>query len=106
VKTLSFTNVFDTAGRLLTVSSNWSDGVHPTTLFSAQSASSGQCTQSSTPYAAFGGLMSAQFGNGLTLSRNYDMRFHPTCEIDQGGVVSSPTSDSTAITITGTEQSQ
>ena len=88
VSTLSLTNKFDDAGHLLTVSSNWNDATHPATLFSAQAALSQarQCPGSlaTAPYAAFGGLLNATFGSGLTLSRTYDIRLRASCEIDSG----------------------
>ncbi len=89
VGTLSFTNLYDGAGHLLKVSSNWSDAAHPPTLFVAQPSplQAVQCPQvtSTAPYAAFGGLTNATFGTGLTLSRTYNVRMQPTCEVDSGG---------------------
>lgn len=106
VGTVSFTNAFDATGRLLTLTSNWSDATHPATLFSLPASPALPCPGSSTyPYAAFGGLMNATFGNGLTLNRAYDNRLRTTCEIDTGSIVSGATSGSTTVTITGAEQS-
>lgn len=107
VGTLTLTNSVNGAGHLQTVSSNWIDGTHPATLFSAQDVTSGPCASSSTPsYAPFGGLTSAVLGNGLTLNRTYDNRLRTTCEIDTGSVVPSPTSGSATVPITGSEQSK
>jgi YD repeat-containing protein len=87
--TLTFTNVLDGAGRLSTVTSNWSDPLHPLTLFSAQTGETPPCANSSSaPYAASGGLQNAAFGIGsanvsaLTLKRAYDSRLRTNCEID------------------------
>ena len=110
--TLSFTNCYDAAGRLQALTSNWIDTKHPQSLFLAQSTSSNPCpnatspTSSSTPYAAFGGLMNATFGNSLTLSRAYDNRLRITSEMDLGSVLNPGTSGSTTVTITGAEQSK
>ena len=102
-----FTNTFDSAGRLLTLTSSWSDATHPSQLFSAQTATSTPCVQSlSAAYAPFGGLMNATFGNGLSLNRTFDNRLRTTCEIDTGGIVASPTSGSATISVTGAEQSK
>jgi conjugative relaxase-like TrwC/TraI family protein len=97
--TRAFFNCFDGANRLQTVTSNWYDGTHPATLFSAQSSSP-------PAYAPFGGLQNAAFGSGLTLSRTYNNRLWITGETDTGSVVSSPTSASATVAITGAEQSQ
>jgi YD repeat-containing protein len=92
-KTLTFINCFDAAGRLLSVTSNWSDSTHPATLFSAPS------------YAAFGGLTGASYGNGLTLkSRTYDNRLRVTGEIDTGNGPTVAVPGSATVPITGTEQ--
>jgi hypothetical protein len=85
VNTLSFTNSFDGAGRLKSVSSNWNDSTHPPGLFAAQTLSSQavQCQQpTSSPYFPFGGLANAVYGNGIALSRTYDKRLRLTCELD------------------------
>lgn len=102
---LSFTSVYNGAGRLQTVtSSNWTNSAtHPTTLFSAQSGS-GACG-STLAYAAFGGLQNAVYGNGLALNRNYDLRLRPSCETDTGQLVVNATPGTAIVTITGAEQS-
>jgi len=105
VGTLSFTNSFDSAGRLLSVSSNWNDATHPSALFSAQSQSTQPCPHSvSTPYAAFGGLVNATYGGSLTLNRAYDARLRTACETDTGSLLKSSTGASATVTVTGTEQ--
>lgn len=104
---LSFTNAYDAAGRLQTLTSNWSDTTHPASLFSAQVGQATPCLNSSTvPYAPFGGLMNATFGAGIALNRSFDVRLRTTCEIDKGSVTTAPTSGSTTVTITGSEQSK
>jgi YD repeat-containing protein len=93
--TLTFVNCYDTAGRLQSLNSNWNDqGTHPPVLFSTPT------------YAAHGGLTGATYGNGLVLSRTYDNRLRITGEADTGSLVTSPTSGSAAVTITGAEQSR
>jgi YD repeat-containing protein len=104
VGTLVFTNTYDAADHLQTVTSNWSDGTHPATLFSAQTATTTACPDSmSYPYAAFGGLMNATYGSGITLNRTYDKRLRTTCEIDTGNGTTATRGSATA-TITGAEQ--
>jgi YD repeat-containing protein len=92
--TLTFANCLDGAGRLQTQASNWVDTTHPQLLFSVPT------------YAAFGGLTSASFGNGLTLGRTFDNRLREDGESDKGSIVTSSTPGSTTVTITGSEQSQ
>lgn len=108
VGTLLFTNTFDNAQHLLTQVSNWNDATHPQSLFSAQSGSSPPCSPSATayPYAAFGGLMNASFGSGLTFNRSYDNRLRTNCENDTGKTVSGGTGGSATVTITGLEQTK
>jgi len=77
------------------------DGTHPQTLFSAPPS------QTQPSYAAFGGLQKAAFGNGLAVSRTYDLnRMWVTSETDTGSIVVNPTPGSATVTITGTEQSK
>jgi hypothetical protein len=104
---LFFTQQFDAAGRLQAASSNWNDATHPATLFSTTAASVLPCTNSLAPaYAAFGGLMNATLGTGLTFNRAYDNRLRTNCEIDTGSIVPVPTSGSATVTITGSEQNK
>jgi YD repeat-containing protein len=98
--TLTFASCYDGAGRLQSLVSNWIDPTHPTSLFAVDS------TVSSPPYAAFGGLTGAIFGNGLMLNRTYDKRLRITGETDSGGIVVIPTPGSATVTITGSEQSR
>lgn len=61
-----FSQTFDSAGRLASVSSSWSDSTHPSTLFS-------------TPvYAPFGPLSSWLLGQHLVTNRSYDRRLRIT----------------------------
>jgi len=94
---LTFTQIFDSAGRLQNVTSTWSDNTHPATLFSAQS------------YAPPGVLTGAIFGNGITLGRVFNPQLLPNSETDttnsgggNGSIVAVP--GSATVTITGTEQ--
>jgi len=107
VNPLTFNYSYDTSGRLETISSNWADPTHPSTLFTAQAGQSSSCANPrQTAYAAFGGLMGANLGNGLALSRAYDVRLRLNCEIDNGSINSPATSGSGTVTITGLEQSK
>jgi len=112
--TLGYT--FDAAGRLQTVMSNFTGTTisgttytYPTTLFSPPSTSQSSTCENSTSltsqYSAFGGLMNATFGSGLTLNRTFDNRFRTICEIDMGGV-GNATSGSATVTITGAEKTK
>lgn len=75
---LMFTNVFNGAGRLQSVTSTWNDALHMPSLFSA--------TSTSPPaYAPQGALQDATYGNGLQLIRTYDDRLRITGERDTGG---------------------
>jgi YD repeat-containing protein len=106
---LTFTYTYNGAGRLLTTTSNWYDsGAHPQTLFSVQTPQGTlPCTNSqSAAYAPFGGLWNGKYGNGFTISRAYDDRLRPECEVDTGDIVTTPTSGSGSAGITGTEQNQ
>jgi len=96
-----FTNTFDGAGRLQTLTSNWTTNyvngmpnIFPASLFSQPT------------YAAFGGLTGATFGSGLTLSRTYDNRLRITGETDTGTGATSATPGSATVNITGAEQSR
>jgi hypothetical protein len=88
---LTFINCYDTAGQLLTVTSN--SAASPMTLFSAQG------------YAPFGGLTGAQLGSGLTLTRTYDNRLRVSSESDVG-TNAAATNGSATVTIMGAEQSK
>jgi len=106
--TLTFAYTRDQASHLLTVSSNWSDSVHPASLFSAQTGLTpspcGTTYSSTTPYAAFGGLMNATLGSSITLNRGYYTRLWMECEIDGSAGAAAATSGSATIGITGNEQ--
>ena len=79
IGTALFTNSYDGAGRLLSLT-NVSAGtqqiapLYPSTLFSSPS------------YTAAGGLSAATYGTGLTVNRSYDSRLRIAGEIDTGGV--------------------
>jgi YD repeat-containing protein len=113
---LAFTSAFDGASHLQAVGSSWtptSTGVpNPACVFAAQTATSSStpaCTQATTsPYAAFGGLTGAIYGNGaVTQNRTFDPRLRVNGESDVGGTVGSGgTAASATITITGAEQPQ
>jgi YD repeat-containing protein len=109
-----FTTSYDSAGRLQALTSNQTTNyltgalsVFPATLFSGSTGQSLPCANSqAAAYSAFGGLMNATFGNGLTLNRAYDTRLRTNCEKDTGSTVTTATSGSATVTITGSEQSQ
>jgi YD repeat-containing protein len=99
---LSFANCYDGAGRLQTLAGNWAIAGTSQSLFSAPPSLT-------TPsYAAFGGLMSATFGNNsaVALNRTYDNRLRITSEWDTGSILANGTSGSATLTITGSEQSK
>lgn len=113
-----FTSNYDGAGRLQSLTSTWAQntlipsgdsGVYPTCVFGAQISASPGCsqTESSTapPYAAFGGLTNAAYGNGLNLSRTFDKRLRLYTESDSSNATPA-TPGSATITISGAEQSQ
>jgi YD repeat-containing protein len=108
---LTFTNTYDGAANLLTVTSNWVDPtppvVHPATLFSVPANTTNlPCANSSAlPYTAFGGLQNAAYGSGLTLNRGYDVRLRMTCETDIGSNAAATGGTATVI-ITGSEQTR
>jgi YD repeat-containing protein len=106
---ISFTYTLNSAGRLQTVTSSWTNlGAYPAQLFSAQRSTSQPCANSlPESYTAFGSLMNAQFGGGsLTLNRAYDKRLRITCEIDKGSGITPATPGAVSLTITGNEQSK
>jgi len=109
---IGFTSTYDGAGRLQSLSSNLTVNpvngfALPATLFAPPTGQSTSCADSGTvQYWAFGGLMNAAYGNGLTLNRTYDNRLRTTCETDTGSTVTNATSGSAAVTITGAEQTK
>jgi YD repeat-containing protein len=108
-KPISFTNEFDTVGRLRTLTSSWTNnGAYPAQLFAARDAMGGVlCSNSSTKsYSPFGALMNAQLGGSLTLNRAYDKRLQTACEIDMGTGITPATPGSVSLTITGSEQNK
>jgi hypothetical protein len=107
VNTLSLTNLIDAAGRQQGVLSNWVDSTHPSSLYSAQTATTAACSGSQLyPFAPFGSLLNATYGAGLTLNRSYDVRLRTTCENDTGSLLKNATSASGTVTFTGEEQSK
>ncbi len=96
---LTFTQAFGGAGRLQSLTSSWSDALHPASVFSAPSGSS-------PAYAPQGALANAVFGNALTLSRTYDTRLRIIGETESGSKVVSATPGTAAVTISGNEQSK
>lgn len=91
---LTFTQQLDSAGRFQTLTSTWSDGTHPATLFSASA------------YVPPGALTNATYGNGISLSRNFNGQLLPTSEIDTINGVAAATGGSATVTVTGAEQSK
>lgn len=73
-----FTQHYDTAGRLQTLTSSWSDALHPATLFSSQSGTA--CGSSVQGYNAAGALQNWTLGNNLGVARCYDSRLRVTSE--------------------------
>jgi hypothetical protein len=91
---LTFTQLFDAAGRLQTVTSSWNDGTHPATLFSTPA------------YAPPGALTNATYGNGVKLNRIYNSQLLPTSETDTINGAAAATSGSATVSVSGTEQSK
>lgn len=65
-KTISYN--YDSAGRITSVNSNFSDAQHPATLYSVDA---------SVGYVPDGSIRKATFGNGLTETHAYNQRFQP-----------------------------
>jgi hypothetical protein len=91
---LSFSQSFDQAGRLQSVTSSWSDTTHPASIFSSPS------------YAPPGVLTNATYGNGINLVRTFNGQLLPTSETDKTNGATAATAGSATVTITGTEQSK
>jgi YD repeat-containing protein len=91
---LSFSQSFDQAGRLQSVTSSWSDTTHPASIFSSPS------------YAPPGALTNATYGNGINLARTFNGQLLPTSETDKANSAAAATAGSATVTITGTEQSK
>lgn len=90
---LTFTNIFDGAGRLQSLTGNWNDPTHPSALFNSQF------------YFAHGGLGNALLGNGaVNMQRIFDSRLRVTGETDTGSAVLSGTSGTAVVAISGAEQ--
>lgn len=105
---ITFTNSYDGAGRIQTVSSSYTNNnSFPATLFSPPSGQSVPCsTSSSSQYAPWGSLWNALYGNNLEINRGYDARLRIVCESDTGSVLSNATSGSGTVIVTGLEQSK
>jgi YD repeat-containing protein len=89
---LTFTQLFDSAGRLQTLTSTWSDGTHPSSLFSAPT------------YAPPGPLTYAAYGNGVKLNRIFNSQLLPTSESDIINGAAAATPGSATVIVTGAEQ--
>ena len=91
---LTFTSAYDGAGRLQALQSSWTpipNGIaNPACVFQAQTSgasSTSACTLTTpTPYAPFGSLAAAMYGNGVfTQHRNYDLRLRVAGESNTSG---------------------
>jgi YD repeat-containing protein len=103
---LTFTNGYDGAEHLVSLTSNWGDPNHPATLFSLPSGQTPCTSAVACPYTAFGALQNAIYGGGvLTLGRTYDTRMRFSSETDVGSNAAA-TSGTATVTITGSEQSK
>jgi YD repeat-containing protein len=71
VGAINFTNIFDGAGRLSTLTSSWNDTLHPPALFTADP------TTGYTPAAA---IQSMVQGNYIAVTKTYDKRLRTTGE--------------------------
>ncbi len=97
---------YDTADRLKSLTSSWSDASHPDTLFKADSSVGGV-----SPYGPYG-LTAAQIGYtsstenaAISLIRTYDDRGRLTSTTDTGIVLSSSAGNG-SVQILGSEQSK
>ncbi len=91
-----------TTGRLQSLGATWKSS--NMNLFTVPSVLTGSTTFG---YAPQGALQSATYGNNaLTLYRIYDQRLRILSESDTGQPVTSPTSSSATVPITGSEQSK
>ncbi len=97
---LTLTQGFGGAGRVQSVTSSWSDSLHPPAIFGPPAATSPQ-------YAPQGALSGAVFGNALTLTRSYDSRLRVNVETVNGGkALPAATLGTAALTILGSEQTK
>jgi YD repeat-containing protein len=97
---LTFYQSFDGANRLQKVASSWSDSLHPATLFSTQ-------TGPTVPaYAPFGAVTNGIYGNGITVNRVFNTQLLPISESDTTNSAAVGTAGSTAVVVTGAEQSK
>jgi YD repeat-containing protein len=71
VGTINFALQYDGAGRLSALTSNWSDTLHPPTLFTADPTNG---------YTAAGGIQNMILGNNIFVNKTYDNRLRPTAE--------------------------
>jgi hypothetical protein len=100
IGTGSFTNAYDSGGRLSSLSESWSENsnvapLFPSTLFSGAT------------YAPHGALTGATYGTNLSISRTYDSRLRILGETDLGTTVQQPaTGGSVNLTITGGVQTK
>jgi len=69
--TIGFSYTYDAAGRLSTLGSTWSDGLHPSPLFTADPTSG---------YTAAGALQNFTLGNSISVIKTYDNRLRATGE--------------------------
>jgi hypothetical protein len=97
---LTFTQSFDEAGRLQTVTSTWNDATHPGTLFSAQAG------QTPPAYAPFGAATNSIYGNRITVTRAYNSQLLPTSQVGSTNGAAAATAGSATVTITGAEQNK
>jgi RHS repeat-associated protein len=109
---VQITNVYDGAARLMTVTSTWSDSEHPPTLFHATAGSTAACGLTSVPaYDAANQLQYAQIAvnaqsqAAFSTTRCYDNRLRPTSETDASLQSAPGMPASTAVTVSGAEQS-
>jgi YD repeat-containing protein len=69
--TIGFSYTYDAAGRLSTLGSTWSDGLHPSPLFTADPTSG---------YSPAGALQNLTLGNSISVIKTYDNRLRATGE--------------------------
>jgi len=103
---ITLASLHDGASIISSVTSNVSGPAYPASLFTAVTSSTPTCASTATQtHAPFGGLMNWKLGTNIAFNRDYDPRLRVSCEQDAGSAVSTQTTGSTAVVITGTEQS-
>jgi len=91
---LGYTNTYNDAGHLITITPNWTaDANHPATLANIH-------------YAPNGGWSSANFGSGVAETYSYSPRWLNSMQVSGLEVTTPPANATATITVTGSEASK